>query len=566
MLKCKVAAPKNDQPSARGQEALAMATKAKDAYVALGDKEGEVAGLQAMALAYSTMGSYEDCLNSADEALDLCLEMKDKSKEAKALLAMSGYHLTKKAYRKAVSDAEDALEIYQSLGSPRELEAVTAAFSALMEMGDAGGANKIAKDALYRFQDAGNKAGEAETLNMLTNAYVSTGQPELALKTAKEALPLFEELGNKVFEAKLFQLVANLEYQMGRNDKAIDIGEDALSLQKEVGEDYEKAESALTLAEANMAKGDESAALQVINDMRTYFQQSGVPKEEAGMLLAAARIALKSGTLDTAISNATRAQVILGEEGDAAGEADALQVVADAHKQKEEYKPSLRAAERARTLYREVGDKGGEGLSLFTIAQDAVHLAVAEGARAGEQARFSRAAKDALDKASKTADQGIKLSRELMLAPPYAEGLLGATLCALGQVAMLNSKPEDALGYCDEAVCLFREAGEPLNESSALLLCADALRATRQFSESQEAASEALRLSKEQGDAKGEEMANEILGWLQEMQQRQQQAWMAQQAMMQPGGLNLTPLAPQDQAGGDMPAQAQSMARTERER
>jgi tetratricopeptide (TPR) repeat protein len=146
--------------------------------------------------------------------------MKDKSKEAKALLAMSGYHLTKKAYRKAVSDAEDALEIYQSLGSPRELEAVTAAFSALMEMGDAGGANKIAKDALYRFQDSGNKAGEAETLNMLTNAYVSTGQPELALKTAKEALPIFEELGNKVFEAKLFQLVANLEYQMGRNDKA----------------------------------------------------------------------------------------------------------------------------------------------------------------------------------------------------------------------------------------------------------------------------------------------------------------------------------------------------------
>merc|ERR1711897_1484 len=332
------------------------------------------------------------------------------------------------------------------------------------------------------------------------------------------------------------------------------------------GEDFEKAESALTLAEANMAKGDESAALQVINDMRTYFQQSGVPKEEAGMLLAAARIALKSGTLDTAISNATRVQVILGEEGDAAGEADALQVVAAAHKQKEEYKPSLRAAERARTLYRELGDKGGEALCLFIIAQDSVFLAVAEGARVGEQARFSRAAKDNLDKAQKTADQGIKIGRELMLSPPYAEGLLGATLCVLGQVSMLNSKPEDALMFCDEAVCLFREATEPINEASALLLCADALRSTRQFSESQEAASEALRLSKEAGDAKGEEMANEVLGWPQEMQQRQQQAWMAQQAMMNPQmGLNLTPMAPQD-GGGDMPQQAQSMARTERER
>merc|ERR1712187_453179 len=187
--------------------------------------------------------------------------------------------------------------------------------------------------------------------------------------------------------------------------------------------------------------------------------------------------------------------------------ADALQVVADAHKQKEEYKPSLRAAERARTLYRELGDKAGEALCLFIIAQDSVFMAVNEGARVGEQARFSRAAKDSLDKASKTADQGIKICRELMLSPPYAEGLLGATLCVLGQVAMLNSKPEDALMFCDEAVCLFREASEPINEASALLLCADALRSTRQFSESQEAASEALRLSKEAGDAKGEEMA-----------------------------------------------------------
>merc|ERR1719401_2993224 len=156
-LKCKVRAPKADSPSARGAEALAMAQKAKDICVKVGDKAGEAAGLQAMALAYCTMGSFEECLNVADEALDLCLEMKDKGKEASALLAMSGYHLEKKAFRKAVSDAEDALEIYQSLQSPRELVAVTAAFNALMEMGNVGAANKVAKDALYRFEDTSNK-------------------------------------------------------------------------------------------------------------------------------------------------------------------------------------------------------------------------------------------------------------------------------------------------------------------------------------------------------------------------------------------------------------------------
>merc|ERR1719343_1447763 len=155
-----------------------------------------------------------------------------------------------------------------------------------MEMGNVGSAMKLAKDAMYRFQDTSNKAAEAEALNMMTNAYIRTGQFDLALKAAKEALPIFEELGNKVFEAKLFQIIANLEYQLGRNDKAIDFGEDALNLQKEFGEDFEKSEGALTLAEAHMAKGDYNAGLQVINEMRMYFQQNGVAREEAAMLLA----------------------------------------------------------------------------------------------------------------------------------------------------------------------------------------------------------------------------------------------------------------------------------------
>jgi len=277
-------------------------------------------------------------------------------------------------------------------------------------------------------------------------------------------------------------------------------------------------------------------------------------------------IQMKMDDVDQAVSMATRAQVILGEEGDAKGEAEALQLVPECHMKKEEYKPSLRAAERARTLMRELGDKPGEAIALFMIGQNSVLIAVGEGARVGEQQKFSRAAKDALDKAAKNCEAAIKISRELMEEPPYAEGLLAACLSAYAQVLMLNMKPEDSLAAADEAVVLFRDIGEVGNEASALLLSADCLRMTRQYTECGEAANEALRLAKEAGEPKLEEMANEILGFLQEMQARQQQAWMAQQAMMNPGaGLQMTPMAPQDMAGG-MPEQAQSMARTERAR
>jgi len=564
-LKLTTKADKNDQPEARGADALQMASKAKDMCVEVGDKMGEGLALHYVAAAQSLSGKYEECLETADEALDLFLELKNKSKEAFELVAMSGYKLEKQFYLKALSDAEDAMEIYQALKSPNEMVALNAAFKAAAQMGDMGRALKMAKEGLYRFQDEGNRAGEAEAMDMLVNSYVRMGQLEDALKTAKEALSIFQELGNKQLEGKLIQLCAVLELQLGRNDKAIEIGEDALTIQKEVGTDEQKAEGATTLADAHMAKGDEMAALQVINEMRTYFQQQGSSAAEAGMLITAAKIQMKMDDVDQAVSMATRAQVILGEEGDSKGEAEALQLVSECHMKKEEYKPSLRAAERARTLFRELGDKGGEAIALFMIGQNSVLIAVGEGARVGEQAKFSRAAKDALDKAAKNCEAAIKLGRELMESPPYAEGLLAACLCAYAQVHMMNMKPEESLAAADEAVVLFRDIGEVGNEASALLLSADCLRIQRQYTECGEAANEALRLAKEAGEAKLEEMANEILGFLQEMQARQQQAWMAQQAMMNPGGLQMTPMRPMDQDGG-MPEQAQSMARTERAR
>jgi len=444
--------------------------------------------------------------------------------------------------------------------------ALAAAFQAAAQMGDMGRAVKMAKEGLYEFQDRGNRAGEAEALDMLVNAYVRMGQLEEALKKAKDALEIFQELGNKQLEAKLIQLSAVLELQIGRTSKAIEVGEDALTIQKEIGNDDEKAEGATTLADAHMANGDEMAALQVINEMRTYFQQAGSSKAEAGMLITAAKIQVKMDDTDQALAMATRAQVILGEEGDAVGEAEALQLVSECHMKKEEYKPSLRAAERARTLFRELGDKAGECTALFMIGQNSVLIAtVNEGARVGEQSKLTRAGKDALDKALKNSEAAIKLGRELNEEPPFAEALLASCLCASSQVHMLNGKTAESLAAADEAVVLFREAGETASEAQALLLSAECLRINRQNGECGEAANEALRLAKVAGDSGIEDNANAILGWLQEVQAREQQAWMAQQMMMQGGGLQMTPLPPQDMAG-DMPQQAQSMARAERAR
>jgi len=239
------------------------------------------------------------------------------------------------------------------------------------------------------------------------------------------------------------------------------------------------------------------------------------------------------------------------------GEAHALRMLGDVHMKKKEYKPAVRAAERARTLFRESGIESGETAVLFTVADASVQLAVAEGAKVGANAKLSKPAQDALDKGGKMAELAVKLARE----QEESQELLAASLSTLAQVHMLRSKVDDALEASDEAVVIFRECGDYHSEASALLLSADALRVIRNHKESKAAASEALSLYKQFGDTTGEELAQQILDFIQQVEDSiKQQQMAAQQMQYQP--LQMTPLQMQQET----PQQAASVARTDRAR
>merc|ERR1712176_1128553 len=218
-------------------------------------------------------------------------------------------------------------------------------------------------------------------------------------------------------------------------------------------------------------------------------------------------------------------------------------MVAEISMAKREHKAAVRAAERARTLFRELGDEIGECASLFLVAQNSLCLARDEGAQMqgdpGE--RLSRGAKDALDKAVKMADASVKMARELL--SDGTQDLLGACVACQGKVQMYLDKPDEALRCADEGVILFREISDLNSEGFALLLSADALRVTRSYQESKEAAQEALNLFNMVEETKGAELATELLGFIEQIEEQQWQ--------------------PQEPQGGD---EAVSVARVEREK
>lgn len=256
----------------------------------------------------------------------------------------------------------------------------------------------------------------------------------------------------------------------------------------------------------------------------------------------------------------------MSEHADPKGEGYALRQTAEIQMRKKEHKAAARSAERARTLFRELSDDMQETAALYLVAQNYFLLSVEEGAKVGENSRLSKGAKDALDKATKAVDSAVKMARDLL--SDNGQELLAYSLAVQAQCLMMLNKPDDALRSADEAVILFREIGSDNNEASALLLSADALRLTRSYDESGAAAREALALFQKTFDAKGEELANRILGFLEQIQEQLNQQWMAQQAAQNPmqwQQMNMQ-FQPQEQDGGGMPEQAASLARQERER
>lgn len=539
------------------KEALEAATKAKDISEDADNKLGEAAALHAMAVAQAAGDSTEQALEYADQALDLYLELKDKKMEASELMSMAQWQLDLGKAGKALSDAEDSLEILQELGSAKEIQALSKVFMAHMARGDMYRAGQAAKDGVERYQESGKKRAEAEALEMFVNYHCKSEKYDLAVKYAGQAMTLYQELENKKAEARLMNLISGLNVITGNYDNAALVGDEALSLLQEGGDTKERTEAMFNVADSYILKQEYKKAADVINDMRNLFQKEGDGKAEAGALMALCAVYNEMESYDQAMSAVSRAQVILGEEGESLGEAHALRMLADVHMKKKEYKPAVRASERARTLFRELGVESGEAAVLFTTADASVQSAVAEGAKVGAQAKLSKAATDALDKAGKTAEMSVKLAREL----DESKELLASSLCCMAQVHMLKSKVDDALEASDEAVVLFREAGDFHSEASALLLSADALRVIRNHPESKAAATEALSLFKQYNDTTGEELAQQILDFIQQVEDSIKQQQMAQQNMW----ANQMPMQMQQQQQ-DMPQQATSVARQEKAR
>ncbi|CAE7294432.1 unnamed protein product [Symbiodinium pilosum] len=501
---------KNQEKEKRAAEALKLAENARKICNDLGDTRTEATCLHAYASAHDIIEQFlgrsrhNECIQAAEDALDLYLDLKDPYAEAFELCCMAQWFMNYSRWQLAIEHAEDtaramlhfrrstpgvlvfqdALEILRAAPKPsasQELRALQILSQAHQGKGDKTGTDAV-HESLKRFQQTDNRSAEAAAMDMLLRSHCEKGEFERALETAERARAAFKAIGDEVAEANVSALIAGLYLKLGAADEALKEGHAVLDLVRRSGSTKQKSDLMLTISQAYLEKKEHEEALAVCRDMQDHFTQKGDVEGEADCLLAAGSLLVLQGDLDEARSLAAKAQMILSEEGNATGEGKALRLLAEIYAKQEQHKAAIRAGERSRALLRGEEGAADEASMLFLVAQEAVQLAVIEGARVGLDKPLKRHARDALDKAEKCAKMAVKLCSDNASEQGTSE-ILGSSLCSLSQVHMLRSKYKEALSIGQEAVQVFVKTGHKRNQASACLLCADAERALEHYKE-----------------------------------------------------------------------------------
>jgi tetratricopeptide (TPR) repeat protein len=99
-------------------------------------------------------------------------------------------------------------------------------------LGEVAEAMRLYHGALKMYEEVGDRAGQATTLNNIGTVYYGMGQPEQALKYYQQALPLREEVGDWDGLAATLDNIGTVYHSIGQPDLALGYYQQALPIRE----------------------------------------------------------------------------------------------------------------------------------------------------------------------------------------------------------------------------------------------------------------------------------------------------------------------------------------------
>jgi CHAT domain-containing protein/tetratricopeptide (TPR) repeat protein len=332
-------------------------------------------------------------------------------------------------------------------------------------------------EALPLWREAGDKRGEAYTLNQIGLVRSRTGEPKKAIEFYEQAMALWRDVGDRLNEANELTNIGTAYWRQSESEKALEYNGRALSVARAAG--YREVEA---LALNNI--GAEYGASGQPQEALKYFGQAlpliGNQKLQAVTLNNMATDCIQLGEFQRAVEYLNRSLTLRRAVGDRRGEAITLHNIGRAYAELGEPTQALEYYNQALVLGREVGDHRGEAITLQSLST--VYISSGD-------------LRSALDYSNKA----LELSRAMS-----DRRLEAYELNDLGMIYRNLGETQKALDQFNQALSVVRAVGEKFEEVSILNNIGDARLRSGDTTGAVEFHERALALSRETHSRPGE--------------------------------------------------------------
>ncbi|MEG4280515.1 CHAT domain-containing protein [Microcoleus sp. MON1_C1] len=340
------------------------------------------------------------------------------------------------------------------------------------------------EEALKQYREAGNRGGEAVTLNNIGLVYSELGEKQKALEYYTQSLPLSRATGDRRGEAVTLSGIGLVYSELGEKQKALEYYTQSLPLRRAVGNRGGEAVTLNNIGLVYSDLGEQQKALEYYTQSLPLSRATGDRSGEAGTLNNIGSVYSELGEKQKALEYYTQSLPLFRAIGDRRGEAVTLSSIGSVYSELGEKQKALEYYTQSLPLRRTVGDRGGEAVTLNNIGSvyselgekqkaleyysQSLPLRRAVGDRGGEANTLSNignvyAELGEKQKALEYYTQSLPLRRAV-----GDRGGEANTLTNIGSVYSQLGEKQKALEYYSQSFPLFRATGERSGEAVTL--------------------------------------------------------------------------------------------------
>lgn len=331
--------------------------------------------------------------------------------------------------RQARTAFEQAIAAYERANSPfLQGEALDELGGVYDAMGDYRNALATYTRALPFRVTAGDRRGEARTIEGIGLAQLYLGEYDAALESNRKVLAIARALADKASEAGTLHNIGGIYWSTDEMQKALDYYLQALAIERSAGLREYQASTINNIGDTYRRLGDYDKALEYFNQALALRRELGNRRGEAVSLHTIALVYFARGETQKALDNFTKALEIRRATGDRRGEAYSLGGSALAFYALGDSAKAIEYQQQALELWKQIGERRAEAETLQDMG-------------------FVYTGMKEYDKASALFEKALPMSRELSDHTYTANALFGLakTKRAQGNLEAAKADIEEAL-------------------------------------------------------------------------------------------------------------------------